>query len=63
MVDEAWLLAKRAEIVSIEVCIQGMIATNKYRECIGDKPFYVEIDFQNKAAELDNIYNEIMRER
>lgn len=60
---EAWLLAQRAYIASIEAEIQGMIAQNQYRIRRDEAIAYDDAAFQAKAKELQSIANYILQNR
>ena len=61
--DEAYLLAKRAEILAIEAEIQAMVALNQYRLNRGETIAYDDGPFFDKAAELKSISRLIMEAR
>jgi hypothetical protein len=63
MMDNAWLLAQRARMLSIEAEIQGMVALNQYRTSRGETIAYDDTAFQESADELMSIYYEIMKHR
>ena len=60
---EAWLLAQRAYIASIEAEIQGMVALNQYRIRRDETIAYDDAAFQAKAKELQSIANYILQNR
>ena len=60
---EAWLLAQKATIASIEAEILGMITANQERLIRGEPLVYAGKDFEEKAAELRSISDMIMKER
>ena len=61
--EKAWLEAQVAEIMAIEIEIEGMKALNQHRLQRGETIAYDENAFFEKAAEIRDIANMIMRNR
>lgn len=61
MADEGWLLAKRAELLSLECELQAAIAENKQREHLGQAMAYT--DFSDLQDRIESSIREIMANR
>jgi len=60
MSNEAWLLAKKAQIMSLEAEMQGYIALNQYRLSRGETIAYDEDAFANISNQLNQLAVEIL---
>ena len=61
--DKAWLVAQYAEIKALSIEAKGMEALNQHRLQRGETIAYDENAFFEKAAEIRDIANMIMRNR
>ena len=57
---ETWLLAKRAQIISLEAEMQGYVALNQYRLGKGETVAYNEDAFVNLSDQLNKLAIEIL---
>ena len=63
MIDDGWLLAQKAQLLSLEIEMNGMIALNQYRLSRDETIAYDDEAFQEKADACQGIFTEIMEYR